>query len=170
MKIKGQPVKIVKFRLNKPDHFSKLSDAYLKLFNKKENLKLLSFTNLPFDSNTITSFLKNASVEEVEYYMALSSDNDIIGVAAFENDLIKGFNIIEVVVDIKYRGYGIGNSLISKGIEIAEKKGFKAVDINVFADNKPMLILLLKMDFKIVRIENRVRFDGEDLIYLKKYI
>jgi ribosomal protein S18 acetylase RimI-like enzyme len=170
MEINGQPVKILKCAPNQPDHFSKLSDAYLKLFNKKDNLKLLSFTNIPFDSNTITTFLKNASVEEVEYYVAVSSDDNIIGISAFESDLIKGFSIIEVVVDIKYREYGIGSSLINKGIELAEKKGFRAIDINVFADNKPMLILLLKKDFKIVRIENHMRFDGEDLIYLKKYL
>jgi ribosomal protein S18 acetylase RimI-like enzyme len=170
MDIKEKSVKIVKCHPNKPDHFSRLSNAYLKLFNDKENLKLLSFTNLPYDSRTITSFLKNASEEEVEYYVAISSDNDIIGISAFDSDLIKGFNIIEVVVDINYREYGIGSSLISKGIEIAKKMGFKAIDINVFADNKPMLILLLKMDFKIVRIENHLRFDGEDLIHLKKYL
>ena len=170
MEIKGQTIKIVKCSLNKPDHFSKLSDAYLKLFNKKENLKLLSFTNVPFDSKTITSFLKNASPQKVQYYVAITSKEDIIGIAAFESDLIKGFNIIEVVVDSNYREYGIGSSLISKGIELAKQMGFKAIDINVFANNNPMLILLLKIDFKIVRIEDHLRFDGEDLIYLKKYL
>jgi len=170
MEIKGQNIEIVKCHPNKPRHFAKLSDVYLKLFNKKECLKLLSFTNQPFDSNTITSFLKNAYVEDVEYYVAITSDDDVIGISAFESDLIKGFNIIEVVVDSNYREYGVGSSLIIKGIEIAGKKGFKAIDINVFADNKPMLVLLLKMDFKIVRIEHHMRFDGEDLIYLKKYL
>lgn len=170
MEIKGQTIEIVKHHPNKPGHFSKLSDSYRKLLNEKENLKLLSFTNLPFDTNTITSFLKNASVEDVEYYAAITSDDDIIGITAFESDLIKGFNVVEVVVDSNYREYGIGSSLINKGVELAERNGFKAIDINVFADNKPMLILLLKLDFKIVRIENHVRFDGEDLIYLKKYL
>jgi len=33
-----------------------------------------------------------------------------------------------------------------------------------------MLILLLKLDFKIVKIDYHARFDGEDLIYLKKYL
>ncbi len=159
MEIGGQPFKIVKCHPNKSDHFSKLTNAYLKLFNNKENLRFLSFTNIPFDTNTITSFLKNTSVEDVEYYVAISHKNDVIGISAFESDLIKGFNIIEVVVDSSYREYGIGSSLINKGIELAEKKGFKVIDINVFADNTPMLILLLKMDFKIVRIENQMRSD-----------
>ena len=168
METKRNPIKIVKCYPNKPDHFSKLSEAYLKLFNREENLKFLSFTNIPIDSNTITSFLKNSSIEDVKYYVAISSDDGVIGISAFESDLIKGFSIIEVVVDIKYREYGIGRALINKGIELAEKNGFKAININVFADNQPMLILLLKMDFKIIRIENHMRFDGEDLIYLQK--
>lgn len=170
MEIKRKAVRIVKCHPNKPQYFSKLSNAYLKLFNKEENLKLLSLTNIPLDLKTITSFLKSSSAMEFEYYVAIFPDKGIIGISVFESDLIKGFNILEVVVDSEYREYGVGKSLIGKGIELARKKGFKAIDIDVFSDNKSMLILLLKMDFKPVRIENNVRFDGEDLIHLKRHI
>ena len=152
------------------EQFFKLVDAYLKLFNEKESLKFLSKSNLPFDSYTISTFLKNAPSEEVEYYVAISPDKDIIGISAFESDLIKGFEVIGAVVDKNYRFKGIGMALISKGIKVAKEKGFKAVDISVFADNKAMLILLIKMDFKPVKIENHARFDGEDLIHLKRYL
>jgi ribosomal protein S18 acetylase RimI-like enzyme len=151
-------------------HFSKLEDAYSELFNEKGNLRFLSLSNLPFDSNTITAFLKNSSAKEIEYYSAISPDNNIIGISAFESDLIKGFQLIGIVVDNNYRHEGIGRALIDKGIEIARKKGFKAIDISVFADNKAMLVLLIKLDFKIVKIDYHTRFDGEDLIYLKKYL
>lgn len=170
MEIKRKDVRIVKCHPNKPHNFFKLSDAYLKLFNEDEDLKLLSLTNIPLDLKTITSFLKSASARELEYYVAISSDKDIIGISVFESDLIKGFNIVEVVVDSDYRGCGVGKSLIDKGIELAIEKGFKAIDIDVFSDNKSMLILLLKMDFKPVKIENSVRFDGEDLVHLKRHI
>ncbi|MEN6592668.1 MAG: GNAT family N-acetyltransferase [Methanobacterium sp.] len=151
-------------------HFSKLEDTYSKLFNKEENLRFLSLSNLPFDSNTIASFLKNSSAEEIEYYAVLTPDNSIIGISAFESDLIKGFQLIGIVVDNNFRHEGIGRALIDKGMEVARGKGFKAIDISVFADNKAMLILLLKLDFKIVKIDYHARFDGEDLIYLKKYL
>ena len=163
-------IKIVQCNPYDRTHFSKLEDAYSKLFNDNDNLGFLSLSNLPFDTNTITSFLKNSYAEEVEYYTAISSDNRIIGISSFESDLIKGFQLIGIVVDTEYRYEGIGRALIDKGIEVAQEKGFKALDISVFSDNKPMLILLLKLDFKITKIDYHARFDGEDLIYLKKYL
>ena len=69
-----------------------------------------------------------------------------------------------------YRQKGIGKSLINKGVDMAREKGFKALDIAVFADNKAMLILLIKTDFKPIRIESHARFDGEDLVHLKRYL
>lgn len=163
-------IKIVQCNPHDRTQFSKLEDAYSKLFNDNDNLRFLSLSNLPFDSNTITSFLKNSYAEEVEYYTAISSNNKIIGISSFESDLIKGFQLIGIVVDTDYRYEGIGRALIDKGIEVAQEKGFKALDISVFSDNKPMLILLLKLDFKITKIDYHARFDGEDLIYLKKYL
>jgi ribosomal protein S18 acetylase RimI-like enzyme len=152
------------------EHFSKLHKAYLKLLNEKDSLKYLSISGVSFDSHIITALLKNSKQEEVEYYVALTSDNNIIGISAFKPDLIKGFEIIETIVNNNHRFKGIGKALINEGIELAKIKGFKAVDISVFADNKDMLILLIKTGFKPIRIENHARFDGEDLIHLKKYL
>ncbi len=53
-------MKIVTYDPNLDDeHFSKLQNAYLKLFNEKDNLKYLSISGVNFDSRTITAFLKN---------------------------------------------------------------------------------------------------------------
>lgn len=41
---------------------------------------------------------------------------------------------------------------------------------SVFADNKNMLSLVIKNYFKPVKIGYRKRFDGEDIVYLKKYL
>lgn len=167
----GQEIKIIHYNPNlDQEHFSRLENAYLELFNEKGSLRFLSPSGIPFDSNTISAFLKNAPSEEVDYYVAISSDDDIIGLSAFKNDSTKGFEIIGAVVHETYRLKGIGKELIDKGINVAKEKGFKAVDISVFADNKAMLILLIKMDFKLIKIENHTRFDGEDLIHLKRYL
>lgn len=170
MQSENHPINIIRCYPRNQRHFSKLEDAYSKLFNENENLRFLSLSNVPFDLNTISAFLKNSSAEEVAYYVAVSPDNYIIGISTFEFDLIKGFQVIGIVIDNDYRYKGIGRVLIDKGIGIAQEKGFKAVDISVFADNKAMLILLIKMDFKIIKIDYHARFDGEDLIYLKRYL
>jgi ribosomal protein S18 acetylase RimI-like enzyme len=164
-------IKIIHYYPNKStEYFRKLADAYFKLFNSKDNLKFLSLSNQPFDYNTISSFLKNSSQEELDYYVALSSDEEIIGIAAFEYDLIKGFKVIGIVVDNNYRLKGLGRALIDKGIDIAYEKGFKSIDMSVFVDNKAMMLLLIKMDFKPIKIETHARFDGEDLIHWKRYL
>lgn len=163
-------IKIIRCNPDNKTHFSKLEDAYSKLFNERENLKVLSLSNVSFDSHTISAFLKNSSDKDVAYCAAVTPINDIVGISAFECDPIRSFQVIGVVVDNDYRYKGVGTALINKGIEIARKKGFKAIDIDVFVDNKAMLILLINMDFKIVKLEYHARFDGEDIVHLKKYL
>lgn len=170
MPSENHQVNIVRCNPHKPEDFTKLEDAFLKLFNENENLIFLSLSNVPFDSNTISTFLKSYNLEEMAFCAALSPENNIIGISTFENDLMKGFQVLGVVVADDYRHQGIGRALIDKGVEIAREKGYKAIDISVFADNKAMLILLLKMDFKIIKIDYHARHDGEDLIQLKRYL
>lgn len=169
MKSDNRTISIIRCNPENQEDFSKLSDAYSKLLNNENNLLFLSLSNIPFDSHTISAFLKNARAEEVEYYAATSPGNEIIGISTFKSDSVKIYEIIGIVVDVNYQNRGIGKALINKGIEIAREKGFKAVDISVFADNKAMLILLIKMDFKPIKIEYHARFDGEDIIHLKRY-
>ena len=106
------------------EHFSKLENAYLELFNEKDTLKYLSISGVNFNSHIITSFLKNSVQEEVEYYIALSSNNDIIGISAFKNDVIKGFEIIGTVVHKNHRFKGVGKALIEEGLKLAKRKWF----------------------------------------------
>lgn len=72
------------------------------------------------------------------------------------------------MVGSPWRKLGVGQQLVTTAIRQAREKGVKAVDAAVFADNKRMLSLMIKHDFKPVRIEYHKRFDGEDIVYLKK--
>lgn len=164
------PFKIVQCHPTDSDDFHILAGAYSELFNEENSLKFLSLTGVPFDNHTIYSLLKNSSVNDMDYFVAISPDDEIVGLSIFESDTLKGFNVMGMAVYGFFRGCGIGTGLINKGIEIAFEKGFRALDISVFADNKSMLILLLKMDFKPIRIESNARFDGEDLVHLKRYL
>lgn len=171
MELQGenQEFKIVKYDPNfNEEQFDEFRVACLQLFNEPENLKFLSYTNVPFDSDTISSLIKKAPEEKVEYHVAMS-ENRIMGISILKSDIIDGFEIEGIVVQDDHRLRGMGKSLIENAIKVGEEKNFKAVDVAVFADNKPMLILLIKMDFKPVRIINHARYDGEDLIQLKRY-
>lgn len=144
--------------------------TFLKLFNNDENLQYLSFTNIPFSIDMIKNWLKDGKQSGVEYYVALGDNENIVGILTIQFNTVEIFEILSVVVDNRYRNIGVGNLLLKKVIEKAKEKGFKSVDIAVFADNRSMLSLVIKNYFKPVKIEYRKRFDGEDIVYLKKYL
>lgn len=75
-----------------------------------------------------------------------------------------------MAVDPRFQGRGAGGMLLRAAEDNAKEKGFKAIDIVVFADNRIMLPLIIRRGFKPVRMEYRKRFDGEDVLYLKKYL
>ena len=73
-------------------------------------------------------------------------------------------------MDSAYWRCGIGELLIECALDVARSKGFKAVDVAVFADNKRMLRLVLKLDFIPIRMQHHMRADGADVVYLKRYL
>jgi len=61
-------------------------------------------------------------------------DDAIIGVTLSGNDGRRGY-IYHTAVDIKYRGNGIGKSLVNKALEALEKEGINKVALVVFKNN-----------------------------------
>ncbi|MGE5633396.1 MAG: N-acetyltransferase family protein [Caulobacteraceae bacterium] len=148
----------------------KFIEAFLELFNDNENLPYLSFTNIPFEKDTVQNWISEASQAGVEYYIALDENDKIIGILTIRINKVEVFEIMAVVVNSHYRNKGVGRLLIDKAVQKASEKGFKSIDVAVFADNKNMLSLMIKNKFKPYKIENRKRFDGEDIVYLKRYL
>jgi len=144
--------------------------AFLELFNEKDNLLYLSFTNIPFEKETVQNWISQASQSGVEYYIAYEENDKIIGILTIRINPVEVFEIMAVVVNGHYRNMGVGKLLIDKSAQKALEKGFKSIDVAVFADNKKMLSLMIKNEFKPYKIENRKRFDGEDIVYLKRYL
>jgi len=142
-------------------------DAYYRLFNDEKNLLYLSFSNIPFSKELIQNWVKESALSGVEYYTAGENDQ-IEGILVIRFNTIESFEILALVVDSSKRRFGIGSLLVKTAIEKAKEKGFKAVDIAVFADNKKMLSLVIKNDFKPVKIEYHKRFDGEDVVILRR--
>lgn len=148
----------------------KFIEAFLELFNDSENLLYLSFTNIPFEKETVQNWISEAGQAGVEYYTAFDENDKIIGILTIRINKVEAFEIMAVVVNSHYRNKGVGRLLIDKAVQKASEKGFKSIDAAVFADNKNMLSLMIKNGFKPYKIENRKRFDGEDIVYLKRYL
>lgn len=145
-------------------------DTFLKLFNDEQNLLFLSFTNIPFTREILQNWLIEARQSGVEYYVACEQADNIVGITSVRFSPVESFEILALVVDNRYRNLGIGCLLLDTAINEATEKGFKSIEVAVFADNKNMLSIVIKNYFKPVKIEYRKRYDGEDIVYFKKYL
>ena len=151
------------------NHFAKLKSAYNEIFNTPEIRRYLSFTMLPFDQQTIDQWFKTHLKSGIRYFV--NEEQGIInGILIVKADRTVGFELFAIGVRSDNRGTGIGRRLVEIGIELARKESFRAVDVMVFCDNKPMLKLLIDLDFIPVRIDYHIRADGTDVLHLKKYI
>lgn len=148
----------------------KLKRAYLELFNTKENLKYLSFTQIPFSEKLVSDWFKHSKDDGIEYYAVFNKEHDIIAISVIKKNSVEGVEILGTVVSKNYRRQGLGGLLTEHVTGIAEAGGFKAIDVSVFTDNKPMLLLLIELDFVPANLRYHRRSDGCDLLQLRKYL
>lgn len=142
-----------------------LKTAYLEMYNHPDALRYLSFTQLKFTDRQVSEWMRSHLDTGVDYHVYLDDDtSDINGISLLKSDPVIGFELLSLCVRSVQRRSGVGKQLVENSIQIAGEKGFKAVDAAVFADNKPMLHLMIKMDFRIVGIDYHKRADGMDLI------
>ena len=89
---------------------------------------------------------------------------------AIKRQQSQGFELFLLAVNRNNQRSGIGQSLINECINIALREKYKCIDSFVFADNKNMLRLLIKNDFRPIDMQFHSRADGMDLMKLRKYI
>jgi len=150
--------------------FKLLLPAYLELANTSEALKFLSFTQKPFEEALVTSWFKSHIENGVEYFVDCVIDHQIRGIATTKIDPLLGFELLGLVVRPMIREQGIGKGLVAYVLEIAQARDYQAIDVSVFADNLAMLRLLLGQGFIPVRMTHHARWDGADVVHLKRYL
>ena len=142
--------------------------AYMKIWNHPDNLKYLSYTQRPFNEEAIDKFFSNHIEMGVHYYAACNEEKNKCGVAVVGANPIEGFEIIGLGVQADLKEKGIGTELLKFTIQVAVDSEFRTVDTIVFADNIPMLRLLLSMGFIPVHMGYNLRADGADSIRMRK--
>ena len=167
--IKGSDMVLEYVPAKNHDHFAKLKSAYNEIFNTPEIRRYLSFTMLPFDQKTIDQWFKTHLKSGIRYFVN-EEQGAINGILIIKADRTLGFELFAIGVRSESRGTGIGRRLVEIGNEVARKEGFRAVDVMVFCDNKPMLKLLIDLEFIPTRINYHIRADGADVLHLKKYL
>jgi ribosomal protein S18 acetylase RimI-like enzyme len=160
-------------RLIKPldcrSDFDSLTTSLMRFLNDPDSFKFLSFSLINFDKEVIER-MTNQHRESGIDYLVYENGGVFSGILAVKRKLSKGFELFLLAVDRDKQNTGIGQSLINECLTLALSENFKSIDSFVFADNKNMLRLLIKNDFRPVDIQYHARADGMDLIKLRKYI
>jgi ribosomal protein S18 acetylase RimI-like enzyme len=160
-------------RLIKPldcrSDFNSLTSSLMRFINDPDSFKFLSYSLINFDKETIEG-LTNQHRENGIDYLVSENQGFFSGILAVKRKQHQAFELFLLVVNKDNQKTGIGQSLINECLTLALKEKFKSIDSFVFADNKNMLRLLIKNDFRPVDIQYHARADGMDLIKLRKYI
>ena len=147
-----------------------LLSAFLEIWNAAENLKFLSFTIKPFDTEIVRFWLENHKEQGGRFFCAVRGGCEILGIAAIKVNPIEGFALYGIGVRPDFKRQGIGRKLVEYTVSQAINFDFKAVEVSVFADNSTMLRLLLSLDFIPVNMDFRKRGDGADIVHMKRYL
>ncbi len=154
----------------KKNDFNLLFPAYLELFNHPEAHKYLSFTGLPFTEALVSNWFKTHTDAGIEYFTDVSDEGKIRGIAVIKADNTVGFELLGLAVRFSNRQKGVGKGLVRYVMNHAVEYGFSSIDVTVFADNIPMLRLLLGQGFIPVSMSYHCRYDGADTVKLKLYL
>lgn len=74
--------------------------------------------------------------------------------------------ILNVVVDLPYRGLGYAQNMISRAIQVATKKEAKRLTLEVRKGNLPAIQLYQKMGFTIQQIRKQFYSNGDDAYFM----
>ena len=144
-------IRLIKPLETKTD-FDNLNDLLLRCLDNDESFKFLSYSLIKFDKKTIENLTRTHKENGIDYIIYETNDS-FSGVLAFKKNKFQGFELFLLAVDKDNQKKGIGQNLINECIKIAVNDNFKSIESFVFADNKKMLRLLIKNDFRPVDIQ-----------------
>lgn len=144
--------------------------SQIAIWNHPENLPFLSFTGKLFTENIVKNWIYGLKEQSVMKYYTAVENEQVIGIIVLKSDVINGFEICGIGVNTNWKRKKIGSRLIETAIEKAKQEKFKSIETLVFCDNKSMLMLALKYNFQPFRIDTGMRYDGMNIVALKKII
>ena len=151
------------------DDLTALLPAYLAIWNHPDNLPFLSFTRLAFTEPQVREWFSAHEAAGVRFFAAQRESGAIEALAITRENPVEGFELWGLGVAPERKGSGWGRRLVRHGIAFAEGAGYRAVTTQVFANNVPMLRLLLGERFLPVRMDHHRGAAGEDLVHLALY-
>ncbi|HPQ71496.1 MAG TPA: GNAT family N-acetyltransferase [bacterium] len=152
-----------------PDDLTLLQRDYTTMLNDPADLLYLSFAQTPFTKEITDDWFLNHKRDRIEYY-AMIEDEHVLAVAVTQLVQAQHFKLLGFVVRRDLRERGLGRAMIEHVNEEARRQGFKAVEVDTYADNRRMQRLLLSLDFRPVSMTPNVRLDGMDMVHLRRVL
>jgi len=89
------------------------------------------------------------------------TDSEIVGYIVFWTMFDEG-QILNIVVDLPYRGLGLAKFMIRKTVQLVYQKGIKKIVLDVRKSNLPAIQLYQRLQFVITSIRKGFYSNGED--------
>ena len=112
----------------------------------------------------VSSWFKTHLYAVIDYFADFTEDRRIQGIVVTKTNYLSGFKLLGLAVQATNREKGVGKGLIRYVMNRAIESGFTSMYVTIFADNLPMLRLLLGQGFFPVSMAYHVRFDDADAV------
>jgi len=152
----------------RPGDMAAMVPAYLAIWNAPENRRFVSFTGEPFTEEQARKWFSSHLAGGISYYTADEPKGGIAAIMILERARKPELGLGSLAVHPGHKYRGIGKQMVQVCLDIARAEGFTAVATQVFADNTPMLRLVIGFGFQPVQVERGRRFDGMDLVHLRR--
>lgn len=139
------------------------------LMNKKQTLK---------DEFIYVGNLLKGIKDEKRVYIIAEHNGKIVGNTSIELNTYRRSHIgkFAIAISQQYRGIGLGKYMMAEIMELAEKELTpkpKIIQLEVYANNKPAMVLYKKMGFKIVsKVPKQIQYKGKliDEFIMQKFL
>lgn len=86
-------------------------------------------------------FFEELPKNEDQIFLVAKTNERVVGFVGIHrmSGLMKHIGEVGITVHPDYQGEGIGTKLLKTAIELAKKKGFKRLEADTLANNKPMI-------------------------------
>ncbi len=127
------------------------------------------YSILKTEPNAVWSFSQLEHTLEFESVVTFVARNgeQVLGFVILEQTSFD-FDILEIVVDERFRGQGIGKILMDKVMEFARLNHKEKATLEVAEGNKPAIALYEKFGFNKISIRKKYYPNGSDALVYQK--
>jgi len=136
----------------------------------KELIEYIALSLVDDPSQVIVSQFRNGGRENLELHVAKEDMGRVIGFVFGVMSGSQEARVLMLAVDRRYRAMGLGTLLTHEFFRECGKRGIRQVSLEVRVSNQAALRFYQRLGFFNVRMATHYYSDGEDGIFLLRYL